>query len=113
MPNIYTQVDDVVIVKEIDDNDENSYVQYELGPVVKVVTERLNNTTVVDITSEFNFEFGKYYEQSRVEREEPLPPVPPTEAEKITQLEAENATLKARLSDVEMFVADMISGGGV
>ena len=113
MPNIYTQVDDVVIVKEVDDDNENSYVQYELGPVIKVETERLNNTTVVDITSEFNFEFGKYYEQSRVEREEPLPPTPPTEAEKITQLEAENAILKSRLTDVELFIADVISGGGV
>jgi hypothetical protein len=100
MPNIYTQVDDVVIVKEVDDNDENSYVQYELGPVVKIVTERLNDTTVVDITSEFNFEFGKYYEQSRVEREEPLPPVPISDAEKIAALEAQLAQTNTDLAAV-------------
>lgn len=44
----------------------------------------------------------------------PPPPPPPTPDQiKIAQLEAENTDLKSRMDDMEMFAADIISGGGV
>lgn len=98
--------------------DGNIYerIQYEtfiserlVGHVTAIKTIRIDNDNVQDVSSVFDLEKGEYIETGRINRVEPLPPVPESAESKIARLESENTDLKTRVSDVEMFVADMIS----
>jgi len=70
-----------------------------VGNAEKIETERINNTTVIDITSQFDVDAGEYVERSRVEREDILPPPEPTAEERIEQLEVENENLKNMIEE--------------
>lgn len=88
MPNIYTVIDNNVVVQEVDDNDETSYVSYTLGLVTKTETVRIDNELVEDISYSFDLVLGAYVEQSREQRYFPDPDaVSPVDA-KIAELNA-------------------------
>jgi hypothetical protein len=83
-----------------------------IGSATKTESPRLDENTVEDVEYKFIINgdgSGDYVEQKRTSRIDPVQPEPETADQKISRLEAENADLKTRISDVEMFVADMIS----
>ena len=84
-----------------------------IGVMNKMETVRIDNDNVEDISSSFDLELGEYVEQSRTTRIEPLPPQPESDSDKLARLETENTNLKSRMTDLEMFAADIIAGGGV
>lgn len=71
-----------------------------VGAVTYTETIRINDETVADVTYEFDLEQGKYVEQSRVERAEPLPPEPLTPEQEIAELRAQLALMQAALDDI-------------
>lgn len=81
--------------------DGDSIRGYELMNIQKTETARIDNDTVEDISYTFDLELGEYVEQGREVREDTLPPKQPTDAEKIASLEAENESLKGRVSFTE------------
>lgn len=72
-----------------------------IGTEEKTETIRIDDQTVADVNYRFDLDEGRYIEQSRVEREEPLPPPEPTPDEKIAQLEAENHLLQQRIAQAQ------------
>ncbi|NOU68400.1 hypothetical protein GC096_30700 [Paenibacillus sp. LMG 31461] len=86
MPKIYTIVDTDVIVQDIDDNDETSYITYTIGSLIKIETIRIDSENVEDISYTFDLELGEYVEQTREQRYFPDPEaVSPVDA-KIAEL---------------------------
>jgi predicted HicB family RNase H-like nuclease len=73
---------------------------YLYGMVEKNETVRKDDQTVEDIIYMFDLELGQYVEQSRTEREEPLPPISQTPEQRITQLEEENVALRISLTQI-------------
>lgn len=67
----------VYVTKEVSVGVTKSLV----GSVTKTETERINETTVSDVTYQFDIELGQYIEQSRIERQEPLPALEPSPEE--------------------------------
>ena len=98
---------------------ENGTAKSLIGSLAKTETERINDTTVADVTYQFDIEQGRYIEQSRVEREELLPDPEPTAEERFALLEAENAHLKTLIDEKDrenknaLFeIYSMLLGGG-
>lgn len=56
-----------------------------------------------------DLEIGFFIKES-LQEAEPVVLPPTSEQLEIIQLQAENAALKSRIADIEMFVADMIGG---
>jgi hypothetical protein len=88
VPKIYTVVDNDVVVQEIDDNDETSYITYTIGTLVKTETVRVDSENVEDISYTFDLDLGVYVEESREPRYYPDPDaISPVDA-KISELNA-------------------------
>lgn len=79
---------------------QDEFVKYIYGAPENVETVRLDSETVEDVFYTFDLELGEYVEQSRTERAEPLPPTPPTDAEKIALLEQQLAQTNQDLAAV-------------
>jgi len=73
-----------------------------VGLVEKTETIRIDSETVADVVYLFDLDAGQYVEQSRTERAEPLPPPEPSPADRIAQLEEENALLALELAQTQI-----------
>lgn len=69
---------------------------------------------MIRIAADLDIKIGDIYVNGVWNPSPPPPPRPPTADQiRIAQLEAENTDLKSRMDDMEMFAAEIISGGGV
>ena len=83
---------------------EEGKIKMMVGMEIKVETIRKDNETVEDITSVFSIEEGKYIEQSRVSRSDPLPDPDPT-PDQIRIAELEDELLQTKLALAELGAA--------
>lgn len=94
---------------------ENSVIEYYVGEKNKKEVIRIDESTVAEVSFEFDFEVGDYKEIYRTEREEPLLPEPIDELTSLKLALAELAEAyereKTELQLVVAELAEIVTGG--